>query len=305
LPDETNSFSASVESVRHRIFNIIEESPHPSVWAPRFNIFMSLLIVVNISAVILESVQSLANAYNPVFVAIDVISVMIFTIEYILRLWTCTLNPKFQAAVSGRVRFALTPMSIIDLLAILPFYLPMFIPVDLRMLRALRLMRLVRILKIGRYSEAAKTFQKVIVNKKEEILLALFILLIVLVFSSSLMYTVEHEAQPDKFPDIPHAMWWGIVTLATVGYGDVYPITPLGQFFGGIVLIIGIGVFALPTGIFASGFIDVINERRQKAEYICPYCGKRHDIEGNKLDPDSAPPGKPDTSQAPESSSNH
>jgi voltage-gated potassium channel len=290
LPEEHASFSARVESVRRRVFDIIEESPHPSVWAPRFNIFMSVLIVLNISVVILESVAGLAALYNPVFVTIDVVSVLIFTIEYILRLWTCTLNPKFSSVVTGRARFALTPMSIIDLLAILPFYLPMFIPVDLRMLRALRLMRLVRILKIGRYSEAAKTFQRVIVNKKEEILLALFILLIVLVFSSSLMYTVEHDAQPDKFPDIPHAMWWGIVTLATVGYGDVYPITPLGQFFGGIVLIIGIGVFALPTGIFASGFIDVINERRQKMEYVCPYCGKRHDAAGNKLDPDTPPP---------------
>jgi len=291
VPEESPSFSQSLESVRRRVFDIIEESPHPSVWAPRFNIFMSLLIVVNISAVILESVQSLAAVYNPVFIAIDAVSVLIFTVEYILRLWTCTLNPKFSSVVTGRVRFALTPMSIIDLLAILPFYLPMIIPVDLRMLRALRLMRLVRILKIGRYSEAAKTFQKVLVNKKEEILLALFILLIVLVFSSSLMYTVEHEAQPDKFPDIPHAMWWGIVTLATVGYGDVYPITPLGQFFGGIVLIIGIGVFALPTGIFASGFIDVINERRQKTEYVCPYCGRRHDAEGNMLEPGTPPSG--------------
>jgi voltage-gated potassium channel len=305
LPEEKQSFSASVESVRCRIFNIIEDSPHPSVWAPRFNLFMSLLIVLNISAVILESVQSLADAYNPVFGAIDVVSVLIFTVEYILRLWTCTLNPQFHAAVTGRVRFALTPMSIIDLLAILPFYLPMIIPVDLRMMRALRLMRLVRILKIGRYSEAAKTFQKVIVNKKEEILLALLILLIVLVFSSSLMYTAEHEAQPDKFPDIPHAMWWGIVTLATVGYGDVYPITPLGQFLGGIVLIVGIGVFALPTGIFASGFIDVINERRQKTVYVCPYCGKHHDAEGNKVDPDTPPSGKPDESQEPISPYGH
>ncbi|MEN6396295.1 MAG: potassium channel family protein, partial [Methanoregula sp.] len=135
----------------------------------------------------------------------------------------------------------------------------------------------------------AKTFSKVLERKKEEILLAFLILIVVLILSSSMMYTAEHEAQPDKFPDIPHAMWWGIVTLATVGYGDVYPITPLGQFLGGIVLIVGIGVFALPTGIFASGFVDVINERQQKKTYVCPYCGKRHDINGNKLDDEDLP----------------
>jgi voltage-gated potassium channel len=251
---------------------------------------MSLLIVLNISVVILESVQSLNAAYSTAFQLIDTVSVLIFTIEYILRLWTCTLNPVFQRSAAGRLRFAITPLSIIDLLAILPFYLPLLIPVDLRMLRALRLMRLLRILKIGRYSEAAKTFSKVLERKKEEILLAFMILIIVLIFSSSMMYTVEHDAQPDKFPDIPHAMWWGIVTLATVGYGDVYPITPLGQFLGGIVLVIGIGVFALPTGIFASGFVDVINERQQKKAYVCPYCGKRHDAEGHKLDEDALPP---------------
>ena len=286
--------SGAAETLRRRIFDIIEESPHPSVWAPRFNIFMSLLIVLNITVIILESVQGLTAEHGTVFRLIDTVSVLIFTVEYILRLWTCTLNPAFQRPVFGRLRFAATPLSIVDILAILPFYLPLIIPVDLRMLRALRLMRLLRILKIGRYSDAAKTFAKVLERKKEEILLAFLILIIVLILASSMMYTVEHEAQPDKFPDIPHAMWWGIVTLATVGYGDVYPITPLGQFLGGIVLVIGIGVFALPTGIFASGFVEVINERQQKKTYVCPYCGRCHDAEGHKLETDE-PPGPPET----------
>lgn len=292
MPEEKTPSISAVASLRRRIFNIIEESPHPNIWAPRFNLFMSLLIVLNISVIILESVQGLNAEYGIAFKIIDTVSVLIFTIEYILRLWTCTLNPAFQRPLAGRLRFAVTPLSIVDILAILPFYLPLLIPVDLRMLRALRLMRLLRILKIGRYSDAAKTFAKVLERKKEEILLAFLILIIVLILSSSMMYTVEHDAQPDKFPDIPHAMWWGIVTLATVGYGDVVPITPLGQFLGGIVLVVGIGVFALPTGIFASGFVEVINER--KKAYVCPYCGKRHDAEGHKLEPDE-PQGPPET----------
>ena len=284
MPEEQISSSGAVNRFRRRVFDIIEDSPTPSIWAPRFNIFMSLLIVLNISIVVLESVHDINSAYGSLFQVIDTVSVLIFTVEYILRVWTITLNPAFQRPVAGRLRFAATPLAIIDILAILPFYLPLIIPVDLRMLRALRLMRLLRILKIGRYTAAAKTFQKVLERKKEEILLAFFILIIVLLLSSSMMYTVEHDAQPEKFPDIPHAMWWGIVTLATVGYGDVYPVTPLGQFIGGIVVVVGIGIFALPMGIFASGFVDVINEKQQKKVYVCPYCGKRHDIDGNKVE---------------------
>ncbi|HNX16985.1 MAG TPA: ion transporter [Methanoregula sp.] len=294
MPEELPISSGAVEKFRRRVFDIIEDSPTPSRWAPRFNIFMSVLIVLNISIVILESVQDINTAYGSLFYWIDAVSVLIFTVEYFLRIWTITLNPAFQRPVAGRLRFAATPFAIIDILAILPFYIPLFIPVDLRMLRVLRLMRLLRILKIGRYTDAAKTFQKVLERKKEEILLAFFILIIVLLLSSSMMYTVEHDAQPEKFPDIPHAMWWGIVTLATVGYGDVYPVTPLGQFIGGIVVVVGIGIFALPMGIFASGFVDVINEKQQKKVYVCPYCGKRHDVDGNKAE-DENPPGRPKT----------
>lgn len=297
MPEGIAEPYGAVERTRRRIFNIIEDSPTPSIWAPRFNIFMTAVILLNIFVVIIESVESLFAVYGGLFELIDLVSVIIFTIEYSLRLWTCTLHPRFRNTVTGRLRFAATPMAIVDLLAILPFYLPMILPVDLRLLRMLRLMRLLRILKIGRYSDSLITFEKVLVKKKEEILLALAILLFVLVLSSSLMYEVEHEAQPEKFADIPHSMWWGIVTLATVGYGDVYPITPLGQFFGAIVIVVGIGVFALPAGIFASGFVDVINEKHE-AGYICPYCGHRHDGDGNKLDPDDPPdtavPGNPD-----------
>ncbi|MDD1702090.1 MAG: ion transporter [Methanoregula sp.] len=257
---------------------------------------MSVLILTNIAIVVIESVQSLDAEFGTFFEWIDAVSVLIFTVEYALRIWTCTLNPTFRSPFTGRLRFAATPMAIVDLLAFLPFYIPLIIPVDLRVLRMLRLLRLLRILKIGRYSDALKTFQRVLVKKKEEILLALFILFIVLIMSSSLMYTAEHDTQPDKFPDIPHAMWWGIVTLATVGYGDVYPITPLGQLLGGVVLIIGIGVFALPAGIFASGFVDVINEKHERG-YVCPYCGHRHDGEGHKLDPDEPPEDNSDKPQ--------
>ena len=169
-----------------------------------------------------------------------------------------------------------TPLALIDLMAVLPFYLPFVFP-DLRFMRALRLFRLFRVLKLARYSTSLQTFVDVLRLKKEELLLMLFAIMILLVVSSSLMYDVEHEAQPDDFSSIPAAMWWGIVTLATVGYGDIYPVTPWGKFIGSMVVILGIGLFALPTGVLASGFAEVLAKRKEEqkmAGMVCPHCGR-------------------------------
>ena len=264
---------------------------------------MSALIIVNVLVVILETVSSIHTQYLIEFRFIDDFSIIVFTIEYILRIWTCTLHKKYQNPVTGRIRYAITPLAIVDLLAFLPFYLPVFIPIDLRMLRELRLLRLIRVLKLGRYSESIKLFEEVLARKKEDIIVALGILLMVLVIVSSCMYYAEHEAQPEKFASIPHAMWWGIITLATIGYGDIYPITPLGQVIGGFVVVIGIGVFALPTAILASGFIEVIDFRKnQKDVVVCPHCGMQlfgvestlaHHDDKKDSEPSDDPPNSP------------
>lgn len=199
-----------------------------------------------------------------------------FTIEYLLRLWSCTVDSRFRNPVLGRIRFALRPLLIIDLVAILPFYLPIIIPFDLRFLRALRLIRILRMLKMGRYSESLRLFASVLKSKKEELVIAVFVTFILLIVSSSLMYFVENEAQPENFSSIPDAMWWGVATMTTVGYGDVYPVTPVGRFLGAIIAILGIGMFALPAGILASGFVEEIQKRRT-GHIRCPYCGKNID----------------------------
>jgi voltage-gated potassium channel len=164
-------------------------------------------------------------------------------------------------------------MAIIDLLAILPFYLPLVLP-DFRFMRAIRLFRLFRILKLARYSDALKTFADVLNLKKEELGVTFFATLILLVVASSMVYEAENEVQPEAFANIPDAMWWGVVTLTTVGYGDIYPVTPLGKFIGSFVVISGIGLFALPAGILASGFNEVLQRRKEKhrKKMICPHC---------------------------------
>ncbi|MFA5221027.1 MAG: ion transporter [Methanoregula sp.] len=254
----------------------MEEPPEGSPAGKYFNYFMIFIIVLNVLVVILETVQPVHAQFFWEFSVIDLVSVIIFTIEYILRLWVCVLHREFKNPFSGRIRYALTPFAIIDLLAIAPFYLPMFMPIDLRFLRILRLFRIIRVLKLGRYSEATTAFHRVLVKKKEELILTFSILGIAIVLSSSLMYYAEHDVQPEAFASIPHAMWWALVTLATVGYGDVYPITPLGKLLGGIVVIIGIAIFALPSAIFASGFIEDYHHRKR---IVCPACGSVINIE--------------------------
>jgi voltage-gated potassium channel len=254
------------------VYGILEPGDEDSKY---FDPFIMGLILLNVAAVVLETVDWIFSTYASFFQAFEVFSVAVFTVEYVLRIWSCTENPRFKDQPRIRLRYLMTPMALVDLMAILPFYMPLFFP-DLRFMRALRLFRLFRVLKLSRYSESLKTFVDVLRLKKEELLIMLFAIVILLVVSSSLMYWAETDAQPKAFGSIPAAMWWGIVTLATVGYGDIYPITPLGKLIGSIVVLLGIGLFALPTGVLASGFSEVLAKRKenQKMQKMkCPHCG--------------------------------
>lgn len=238
--------------------------------------FIAALILLNVIVVILETVNSLYLEYHTFFFLFDLFTVIVFTAEYLLRVWCCVKNPLYSSPVRGRIRFALSPFALVDLIALTPFYLPLIIPLEFRMLRLLRLLRLFRVLRLGRYSNAFETFVDVLRSKKEELVIAIVMVVIVLVLASSTLYTVEQDAQPDKFGSIPYAMWWAVVTLATVGYGDVYPITPLGRFLAALVALSAIGLFALPAGILASGFADSLDRKRngnRDKTLACPKCG--------------------------------
>jgi len=242
--------------------------------------FITTLIVLNVLAVILETVHSLFEPAKTFFLVFEIISLTLFTIEYIARIWICTLDPVFQDPVRGRIRFALTPLAIIDLIAIMPFYLLTYLTFDPRFLRVFRLFRLLRALKLARYSESFDFLTTVIIRKKEELFLSVFIELILLIIASSLMYFVENPVQPETFSSIPSAMWWGVATLTTVGYGDVFPITTAGKFLGSIIAILGIGFFAIPAGILAAGFGEEIQNRKHRTS-TCPHCGKSLETHGS------------------------
>lgn len=232
------------------------------------------LIVLNVVAVMLETVASLSKNNEQLFYAFEVFSVAVFTIEYLLRLWSCTSAPANNHPVYGRIRFAFSILGLVDLLAILPFYLPMLFAFDLRFIRMLRLIRIFRLFKMGRYSKSLKTLNAVVRAKKEDILITLFIGSILLIVASTLVYYFETEAQPEAFPNIPAALWWGVITLTTVGYGDVFPVTIAGKIVGSVIAILGIGMFALPAGILGSGFVEELEKNKQRVR-ICPHCGEK------------------------------
>ena len=258
--------------MRKRVYEILEIASPEDSSSRIFDTFIISLIILNVIAIILETIESISFRFFHFFKIIEIFSVIIFTIEYVLRVWSCATNSKYKHPIFGRAKFISTPLALVDLIAILPFYLPMLISIDLRFIRALRLIRIFRLFKLARYSEAIKLFGNVIKNKKEELYITAFVIIILLIISSSLLYTIECEAQPNVFSSIPAAMWWGVATLTTVGYGDIYPITPLGKFLGSVISLLGIGLFALPAGLLSAGFIEEIRKRKEIVK-TCPHCG--------------------------------
>lgn len=262
-----------LSTVKKEIFKLLDPSQGATFWDKLVNILIISLILLNVIAVIFETVDSLFIEYGHLFRGFEIFSVFIFSLEYILRLWTCTYIDKFKHPVTGRIKYIFSFGSIIDLLAIVPFYLPISTIYDLRFVRIFRLLRFLRIFKLGRYLNASKIISNVFKSKKEELILCFLLIIALIVLTSSVMYFVEHDAQPDKFSSIPATMWWGVTTLTTVGYGDVFPITGLGRSLTAFISILGIGMFALPAGILASGFSAEF-QKLKKNKNTCPHCGE-------------------------------
>lgn len=268
---------SKMRKIKTWLYNNLSDSLASQKERRAFDLFLVLLITSNVLAVILETEKDFYVRFGAAFRAFELFSVSLFTIEYVLRLWTCTCNPEFKGAVAGRLKYAVTPLALVDLIAILPFYLPMLMPFDMRILRVIRLVRLARLLKVGRYSETMKLFGRVLSAKRSELLATLFTLFILLIFSSGLLFYVENPAQPEKFSSISASVWWGAITLTTVGYGDIYPITPLGRFLGALISLLGIAFFAIPAGLLSSGFIEE-HKKKRKEKQRCPKCGEPLDF---------------------------
>jgi voltage-gated potassium channel len=238
---------------RVKVHDVLEVGGDAHPMGHVVNIFLVVLIVANGVAFAAETVESVYARYGPELEAFNTFSVMVFTVEYMLRLWSSVEIPLLHRLPHwrARLRFALRPMMLIDLMAILPWYLHAILPVDLR---AFRILRIFRLLKLLRYSPALDTLKRVVVNERRALLGGLLLMMVLLLFTASMVYFLEREAQPDKFGSIPAAAWWALATLTTIGYGDIVPITPWGKVFGGVVMLIGLCMFALPIAIISAGF---------------------------------------------------
>jgi len=264
--------------IRRRVYEILEVA-RPGDRASRLvDTFILSLILFNVAALVLETVDWIYKAGKVYFDHFELVSVVIFSIEYLFRMWCCVEHPRYQRSIVGRLRFARSPLALVDLLAVLPFYLPMF-GVDFRFMRTLRLARIFRLAKLVRYNAAIRMFAQVLVRKRAELVVALFVVLVILVLASSLMYFAEHDTNP-AFSSIPAAMWWGIITLTTVGYGDIHPDTGPGKVLGAVIAVLGIGMFALPTSILGAAFVEEMSKGRARAAapaQTCPHCGEKID----------------------------
>ncbi|MGL1861550.1 MAG: ion transporter [Pseudodesulfovibrio sp.] len=260
-------------SLKQTLYLLLEDQKELTPAARTVRIFLVILILLNVFALIIETMEDVSATYRHIFHAFELFSVAIFSIEYVLRIWVHKVEKGKGGPILGRIRYALQPLMLVDLFAVLPFFLPFIFPMDLIFLRALRLLRLLRVLKLGRYSDAIQVFFRVAMLKKEQLAVAGFGLGILLIIASSLMYYFEHIVQPAIFGSIPQSMWWAIITLTTVGYGDAYPVTLMGRFLGSIIALLGIGMFALPAGILSAGFVEY-DELKKKEAQKCPHCGE-------------------------------
>ena len=208
---------------------------------------------------IFESHESVRKSFGDFFYFFELVSIVIFSLEYLYRIsYSFTNN-----GLKGVLNYIFSFFGLIDLISILPFYLNQFINLDGRFLRILRLFRLTRIFKFGRDSNSLKLFTKALVSVREQLLFTLFLSALTILFSASAIYYLENEAQPDKFSSITESVWWATISLATVGYGDVYPITVGGKIFATIISLVGIGVVAIPTGVISASFVEEIYKERR------------------------------------------
>ena len=196
-----------------------------------------------------------------ILIRIEFISIIIFTVEYALRIWTANLLFPGLNPIRARIRYITSPMAIVDLVSILPVLLPILHTYNLVGFRVFRLVRLLRIFKLNRYSDALTAIGEVFRSKAQQMIASIFFVFIILILASLLIYYAEHDAQPEQFGNAFSGLWWAVATLTTVGYGDIYPITPIGRILGAIIAILGIGMVAVPTSILSAGFMETLEKQ--------------------------------------------
>ncbi|MGE0388172.1 MAG: ion transporter [Gammaproteobacteria bacterium] len=267
MPNPSHEPPHGAPSARARAYRLLESAGRDGGAHRLIDGAIIALIVANVAAVMAGSVAEIGARHAHALALFETISVALFTVEYLLRAWVCVEAPdgRWRRPVAGRLRHALTPLALVDLVAIAPFYLALFTDIAPQVWLVLRITRLLR---LARFSSAVVAIAHVFRTQSESILAALLALAILLVLAASGMYYFEHDVQPRAFASIPTAIWWAVVTLTTVGYGDVVPQTVGGRFFAGFVMLTGVGMIAVPAGMLASAFSEYLRTQRETYETL-------------------------------------
>lgn len=269
-------------SVKHLIFKVLNDNPDENKFSRAFDIFIFILIVTAIISLILQTDNVLDYEGDLYFAFIDWSIITVFTIEFILRLWTCTYIPEYSSPIMGRIKYFFNPLMIIDFISIVPFYLT-FITINFVFLRIIRLFCIfIRVLKRTRYSKGLRMIGQSFLNVKEELVLTLFILLTIMLLAATFLYLVEKNANGDAFSSIPNSLYWCILTFTTLGSDHAEPVTVMGKISAAVISIVGIMIFALPTAIFTTAYIEEIQKYKEAQNNgtepkVCPHCGKSID----------------------------
>jgi voltage-gated potassium channel len=268
-------------STKKKIHILLHPELGDTHWDKILNGFIIVLIFLNVAAVMLETVQPIHDKYADFFQVFDTVSVIIFTIEYVLRVWSCNHDAKYQHSFRGRLRYMLSTEALIDLVAILPFYIHVVVGLDLRILRILRLLRFLRLFRLTAYMKSAKLVRNVFKSRANELRLSFVLIAFVILIASCLLYFAEHLAQPKVYSSIPATLWWAVVTVTSIGYGDMVPITVLGKILSGLISLSGLAIFALPAGIITAGFLEEMSKTKKKKHLHCPHCGEPIKLDDN------------------------
>jgi voltage-gated potassium channel len=253
---------------KQRLFHILHKPSRQNPWARYVNYLLAALIVTNALFVSIETVPSIGPVYRPYFLAFEILSTSIFAIEYLARLWVCVEQDRYERPILGRLRYALSPLAIVDLIVILTFWSP----VDLRFLRVARMVRLLKVLNMAHFEQSLVRVGAALGRRRELLIVAMVMMVLCIYASAAVLYQVEHAAQPQVFSSIPNTLWWAMTTLTTIGYGDMIPMTPFGKLCAGLISVFGIGVFALPTAVVTAAIVEAGTTDTRPT--ICQHCGK-------------------------------
>ena len=261
------SKSSAIEQRRKRLYSIVETGNVGDIWSRGYDILLVAAILINLAVCVAYTFDEMELKYGPELLAVEFVTVSFFAVDYVLRLWTVKYQYPEQKEGRALWKYVSSITGIIDLASFLPYFLPVFFPAGAVAFRMFRVVRIFRLFRINAYYDSLSVITSVLASKRQQLMSSVFIILVLMLGASLCMYSLEHEAQPEVFRNAFSGMWWAVSTLLTVGYGDIYPVTPMGQLFGICITFLGVGMVAIPTGIISAGFVDQYSRIKRISEY--------------------------------------